>query len=93
MATAWCSRRIESLPYVQLLLGMVVVVIGYLSFSYLKRSEQSNIWVGMAKETAHQLGTPLSSLLGWAEMLRLSANEPSEVERRSRGKSMAILNA
>ncbi len=73
--------KIESLPYVQLLLGMVVVVIGYLSFSYLKRSEQSNIWVGMAKETAHQLGTPLSSLLGWAEMLRLSANEPEEVKK------------
>jgi nitrogen-specific signal transduction histidine kinase len=72
--------KIESLPYIQLLLGMVVVVIGYLSFSYLKRSEQSNIWVGMAKETAHQLGTPLSSLLGWAEMLRLSANEPEEVK-------------
>jgi len=72
--------KIESLPYIQLLLGLVVVVIGYLSFSYLKRSEQSNIWVGMAKETAHQLGTPLSSLLGWAEMLRLSADEPSEVK-------------
>jgi len=73
--------KIESLPYIQLLLGLVVVVIGYLSFSYLKRSEQSNIWVGMAKETAHQLGTPLSSLLGWAEMLRLSAQQPEEVEK------------
>jgi hypothetical protein len=59
----------------------VVVAIGYLTFSYLKRSEQSNIWVGMAKETAHQLGTPLSSLLGWAEMLRLSASEPDEVKK------------
>ncbi|HEY3875365.1 MAG TPA: histidine kinase dimerization/phospho-acceptor domain-containing protein, partial [Candidatus Kapabacteria bacterium] len=73
--------KIESLPYVQLLLGTVVVVIGYLTFSYLKRSEQSNIWVGMAKETAHQLGTPLSSLLGWAEMLRLSSDEPQEVTK------------
>jgi nitrogen-specific signal transduction histidine kinase len=73
--------KIESLPYIQLLLGLVVVVVGYLSFSYLKRSEQSNIWVGMAKETAHQLGTPLSSLLGWAEMLRLSAQQPEEVEK------------
>ncbi len=73
--------KIESLPYVQLLLGLVVVAIGYLTFSYLKRSEQSNIWVGMAKETAHQLGTPLSSLLGWAEMLRLSASEPDEVKK------------
>jgi signal transduction histidine kinase len=71
--------RIEELPLIQLLLGLVVVVIGYLSFAYLKRSEQSNIWVGMSKETAHQLGTPLSSLLGWAEMLRLNAHDPKEV--------------
>lgn len=73
--------KIESLPYFQLLFGMVVVFIGYLSFSYLKRSEQSNIWVGMAKETAHQLGTPLSSLLGWAELLRMSSTNPDEVEK------------
>jgi nitrogen-specific signal transduction histidine kinase len=59
--------KVESLPLI------------HLSFSYLKRSEQSNIWVGMAKETAHQLGTPLSSLLGWAEFLRLSSDQPSEV--------------
>jgi nitrogen-specific signal transduction histidine kinase len=73
--------KIESLPFIQLLLGAVVVFIGYISFSYLKRSEQSNIWVGMARETAHQLGTPLSSLLGWSELLRLSAREPQEVEK------------
>ncbi len=41
--------------------------VAYIGFSYIKRSEQSNIWVGMAKETAHQLGTPLSSLMGWLE--------------------------
>jgi signal transduction histidine kinase len=73
--------EIESLPLIQLLLGTVIVIIGYLSFSYLKRSEQSNIWVGMAKETAHQLGTPLSSLLGWAEFLRLSSDQPHEVQK------------
>jgi signal transduction histidine kinase len=71
--------KIEELPLIQLLLGAVVVVIGYLSFAYLKRSEQSNIWVGMSKETAHQLGTPLSSLLGWAEMLKLNAGDPTQV--------------
>ncbi|MDP4200272.1 MAG: HAMP domain-containing sensor histidine kinase [Bacteroidota bacterium] len=74
-------NKIESLPYIQLFLGAVIVFIGYLSFSYLKRSEQSNIWVGMAKETAHQLGTPLSSLLGWAELLRMSSRVPSDVEK------------
>jgi len=71
--------KIEELPLIQLLLGLVVVVIGYLSFAYLKRSEQSNIWVGMSKETAHQLGTPLSSLLAWAEMLKLKSDDPQEV--------------
>ena len=72
---------IERLPFIQLLLAAVVIIIGYLSFAYLKRSEQSNIWVGMSKETAHQLGTPLSSLLGWTEMLHLSADEPVEVNK------------
>lgn len=73
--------QIERMPLIELLLGIVVVVIGYLSFAYLKRSEQSNIWVGMSRETAHQLGTPLSSLLGWTEMLRLNMNEPAEVAK------------
>lgn len=71
--------KIEIMPIIQLLLGFMITVIGYLSFSYLKRSEQSNIWVGMSKETAHQLGTPLSSILGWTEMLRLNANDPEQV--------------
>jgi signal transduction histidine kinase len=71
--------EIARMPFIQLLLAAVVIMIGYLSFSYLKRSEQSNIWVGMSRETAHQLGTPLSSLLGWTEMLRLNATEPNEV--------------
>lgn len=71
--------KIENLPVIQLLLGFMITIIGYLSFSYLKRSEQSNIWVGMSKETAHQLGTPLSSILGWTEMLRLSANDPEQI--------------
>src|SRR5690606_24541221 len=42
----------------------------YLGFSYVRRSEQSNLWVGMAKEAAHQLGTPISSMMGWIELLR-----------------------
>src|ERR1043165_7912430 len=73
--------EVERLPLIQLLLAMIVIVIGYLSFSYLKRSEQSNIWVGMSRETAHQLGTPLSSLLGWTEMLHLSAADSTEVHK------------
>src|SRR5689334_16424014 len=51
------------------------ILLGYVGFSYIKRSEQSNIWVGMSKETAHQLGTPLSSLMGWIEIMKGYAEE------------------
>jgi len=62
------------LPYIEIAIAAMFVLIGYVGFSYIKRSEQSNIWVGMAKETAHQLGTPLSSIMGWIEILRMHAN-------------------
>ncbi len=62
--------RLRLLPYVEIALVALFILIGYLSFSYAKRSEQSSIWVGMARETAHQLGTPISSMLGWVELLK-----------------------
>jgi signal transduction histidine kinase len=64
---------LRRLPYLEIAFGAVFILVAYVGFSYIKRSEQSNIWVGMAKETAHQLGTPLSSLMGWMEMVRASA--------------------
>jgi signal transduction histidine kinase len=63
-------RQLRWLPVGELAISFIIVVIAYIGFSYIKRSEQSNIWVGMAKETAHQLGTPLSSLMGWLERLK-----------------------
>jgi signal transduction histidine kinase len=66
--------RLRWLPYIEIIVGSLFVLIGYIGFSYIKRSEQSNIWVGMARETAHQLGTPLSSLMGWIEMLKLQSD-------------------
>jgi hypothetical protein len=62
--------RLRLLPYVELAVVALFILIGYISFSYIKRSEQSSIWVGMARETAHQLGTPISSMMGWVELLR-----------------------
>ncbi|MCX6134684.1 MAG: HAMP domain-containing sensor histidine kinase [Ignavibacteriales bacterium] len=62
--------RLRLLPYVEFGVVAVFILIGYISFSYIKRSEQSSIWVGMARETAHQLGTPISSMMGWVELLR-----------------------
>ena len=66
---------LRRLPYLEIAFGAVFILVAYVGFSYIKRSEQSNIWVGMAKETAHQLGTPLSSLMGWMEMAKASAGD------------------
>ncbi len=57
-------------PYVQLSVITVFGLLAYLAFSYSKTAEQNRVWVGLAKETAHQLGTPLSSLMAWVEYFR-----------------------
>jgi signal transduction histidine kinase len=61
-------------PLSQLLVVLIIGFLGYIFFSYSRRAEQNRVWVGLAKETAHQLGTPLSSLTAWVEILR---NEPT----------------
>lgn len=63
-------RELTIFPYVQLLFVALFILVGYMGFSYVRRSEQSSLWVGMAKEAAHQLGTPISSLMGWTELLK-----------------------
>lgn len=62
-------NAVRRLPYIGVAVMVLFLLIAYISFRNIKRAEQRNIWVGMAKETAHQLGTPLSSLLGWLEHL------------------------
>lgn len=57
-------------PYVQLSIISIFIIIAYLAFSSSRNAEQNQVWVGMSKETAHQLGTPLSSLSGWLEILK-----------------------
>jgi len=57
-------------PYIQLSVIAIFGFISYLAFNYSKAAEQNRVWVGLAKETAHQLGTPLSSLMAWVEVLR-----------------------
>ena len=58
-------------PIIQLFVFALFLIVAYLLFSYARRSEQNQVWAGMAKETAHQLGTPLSSLMGWIELLKM----------------------
>lgn len=57
-------------PYIQLTVIAIFGFISYLAFNYSKAAEQNRVWVGLAKETAHQLGTPLSSLMAWTEVIR-----------------------
>ena len=72
-------KRLKFYPYLQIIIAALFIIIGYIGFSQIKRSEQSNIWVGMAKETAHQFGTPISSLMGWIEMMKMNYNKPDAV--------------
>lgn len=58
------------LPYIGIGVVGLFILIGFLGFRSIQRSEEQFIWVGMSKETAHQIGTPLSSLMGWLEILR-----------------------
>lgn len=62
-------KQLQYFPYIQFLVIGLFALIGYLIFSTFRKAEQNKVWAGMAKETAHQLGTPLSSLIGWIQLL------------------------
>ena len=62
--------RLRIFPYIILTVVALFVLIGYLAFSASRKSEQNKVWAGMARETAHQIGTPLSSLMGWVALLQ-----------------------
>ncbi len=66
--------QLKYYPYVQLTVIFVFVLLGYLVVNNSLRAEQNRVWVGMAKETAHQLGTPLSSLMAWIEIFKSDEN-------------------
>lgn len=63
-------QQLRIFPYIEWGFILVFLIIAYLLFSTQRRSEQNRIWVGMSKETAHQLGTPISSLMAWTELLK-----------------------
>ncbi|MCL2510831.1 MAG: HAMP domain-containing histidine kinase [Bacteroidales bacterium] len=58
-------------PIVQFLILMVLIILSYVVFSVARNAEQNRVWAGMAKETAHQLGTPISSMIAWTELLKM----------------------
>ncbi|MBN1633597.1 MAG: HAMP domain-containing histidine kinase [Ignavibacteria bacterium] len=72
--------QLKLLPYIELIIGFIFIMMGYIGFSYVKKHEQSSLWVGLTRETAHQLGTPLSSLMGWIEILKNENNDPETIK-------------
>ncbi len=75
-------KQLRYFPFIELAIVLVFIVIAYLLFSVSRRSEQNRVWVGMSKETAHQLGTPISSLMAWTELLKempIDQSIPTEI--------------
>ncbi|WP_346862581.1 ATP-binding protein [uncultured Draconibacterium sp.] len=64
-------RNLRLYPLVQLFVIVIFIVVAYFAFNATNQAEQNQVWVGMSKETAHQLGTPISSLMAWIELLKL----------------------
>ena len=76
--------QLKYYPYVQFGVIGLFLLIAYILFSTARKAEQDQVWVGMSKETAHQLGTPLSSLMAWTEYLRSTGTDESVVNEMNR---------
>lgn len=83
--------QLKYYPYFQLSVIALFMLVSYFAFSASRRSEQNRVWVGMSKETAHQLGTPISSLMAWLEMLK-SEKGADETIVREMEKDVSRLN-
>ena len=83
------SKALALFPYMQLGIIIIFAIFAYIAFASAKQSEHNRVWVGLAKETAHQLGTPTSSLLGWIEYLRSQPVDQQAVDEM--GKDLAHL--
>ena len=70
--------QLRAFPYIQLSVIAIFLIVAYSVFSSSRKSEQDQVWVGLAKETAHQLGTPISSLMAWVELLKSKFNVPDD---------------
>lgn len=72
-------QRLNYYPYVQTLVMLAFVAMVYFAVTATKKAEQNKVWVGLTKETAHQLGTPISSLMAWTQMLAAEGTDPSVI--------------
>lgn len=74
---SYTLKRLQAYPYIQLGVISVFLIISFIALITTKKMEQDRLWVGLSKETAHQLGTPISSLMAWIEYLRLKEVDAS----------------
>ncbi len=72
-------RQLIFFPYVQLGVIILFILVSYIAFNASRTAEQNEVWTGLSKETAHQLGTPISSLIGWVELLKDTNLDPAIV--------------
>src|SRR5690606_8624998 len=66
--------QLRYFPYIQMGVILLFILIAYIAFNSARKMEQNQVWVGLAKETAHQLGTPISSLMAWVELIKARFN-------------------
>lgn len=78
------QRTLSVFPFVQVAIIMIFMMFGFITFRTSEEDERNKVWIGLAKETAHQLGTPISSLLGWLEYLRSQNIDPSVIEEMNK---------
>lgn len=83
-------RELRFYPFVQLGLIVALILFGYLVFHHARQAEQNSVWVGMARETAHQLGTPISSLVAWQQLLEMGDMDMIDTEVLSESLGMDV---
>lgn len=77
-------KKLYYFPYIQLGVIFVFMLVAFFAFSSTKKAEQNRVWVGLSKETAHQLGTPISSLLAWVDLLKMKHEEDKMIDEMSK---------
>ncbi len=73
-------ENLKYYPVIQFAVVFLFILIAYLAFNSSRNAEQNQVWVGMSKETAHQLGTPISSLMAWVELLKMQKIDPNLIQ-------------
>lgn len=85
-------QKLLYFPFIQLAVIAVFLLLSYAAFNYSRRSEQNRVWVGMSKETAHQLGTPISSLMAWIDLMEEAPESLNEEVIRELRQDLGRLN-